>query len=98
MTKNAIMLRPIDNVVTVVADVVKGDTIVYLKDNEQCSVTALEDMPAYHKISVADLKKGEHIIKYGQIIGGLDIEFAPKGTWISHKNIISLPRNYEDEL
>lgn len=98
MSKNAIMLRPVDNVVTVVADVAKGDTITYLKDGEKCSVTALEDMPAFHKIAVADLKKGDHIIKYGQIIGGLDVEAAPKGTWISHKNIISLPRNYADEL
>ena len=93
MSKNALMLRPIDNVVTVVADVTKGDTITYLKDGEKCTVTALQDMPAFHKIAV-----GDHIIKYGQIIGGLDVDEAPKGTWISHKNIISLPRNYADEL
>ena len=79
-------------------DVTKGDTITYLKDGEKCTVTALQDMPAFHKIAVADLKKGDHIIKYGQIIGGLDVDEAPKGTWISHKNIISLPRNYADEL
>jgi len=98
MSKNAIMLRPIDNVVTVVADVVKGDTITYLKDGEQCTVTALEDIPAFHKIAVADIKEGEHVIKYGQIIGGLSVEAVVPGQWISHKNIISLPRNYEDEL
>ena len=98
MTKNAVMLRPIDNVVTVVSDVEAGDTVVFTRDGEQCSVEALESIPAYHKIAVSDIKKGEHIIKYGQIIGGLTVDEVKAGCWISHKNIMSLPRNYEDEL
>ncbi|MGL4790736.1 MAG: UxaA family hydrolase [Anaerotignaceae bacterium] len=97
MSVNAIMLRPIDNVVTVVGEVSKGDTINYVKDNQQCSVEAKENIPAFHKVAIADVKTEEHIIKYGQIIGGAtsDIE---AGMWVSHKNIMSLPRNYEDEL
>ncbi len=43
------------------------------------------------------MKKDEHVIKYGQIIGGMTSD-ADEGCWISHKNIMSLPRNYEDEL
>ena len=97
MSVNAIMLRPMDTVVTIVGDVVKGDTVNYTKDGEACTVIATEDIPAFHKIAVKSLKSGDHIIKYGQIIGGL-VEDAPAGCWISHKNIISLPRNYEDEL
>lgn len=98
MNKNAIMLRPVDNVVTVVSDVEAGDTVVFSKDGKQCTVEAAESIPAYHKIAVSDLKKGDHIIKYGQIIGGLTVDEVKKGYWISHKNIMSLPRNYEDEL
>ena len=43
------------------------------------------------------MKTSEHVIKYGQIIGAMTAD-AEEGMWISHKNIMSLPRNYEDEL
>jgi altronate dehydratase len=98
MNINAIMLRPEDNVATVVNDVKAGDTVSFSKNGEQCVIKAAESIPAYHKIAVSDLKKGDHIIKYGQIIGGLTVDEVKKGCWISHKNIMSLPRNYEDEL
>ena len=97
MDKKAVLLRPVDTVATVVEDVVKGDVITYLCDGEKCTVTALEDIPAFHKIALKDMKVGEHVIKYGQIIGGMTSD-AATGCWISHKNIMSLPRNYEDEL
>ena len=98
MDKKAVLLRPVDTVATVVEDVVKGDVITYLCDGEKRSVTAMEDIPAFHKIALKDMKVGEHVIKYGQIIGGLSVDAVVAGQWISHKNIISLPRNYEDEL
>ena len=97
MSVNAVMLRSVDKVVTVVDDVKKGDTVLYKKDDVECEIFAVEDIPAFHKISVVDLKKGEEVTKYGQVIGGMT-EDADKGSWISHKNIMSLPRNYEDEL
>ena len=97
MNVNAVMLNKIDKVVTVVEEVKKGDLVNYTKDGVPCIVEAIEDIPAFHKISVTDLKEEEHVIKYGQIIGGMLMD-VPKGSWISHKNIKSLPRNYEDEM
>lgn len=97
MDKKALMLRPVDTVATVVEDVKEGDRVFYVKDGETLAVTALQDIPAYHKIALKDMKTGEHVIKYGQIIGGMT-EDAKEGSWISHLNIMSLPRNYEDEL
>ena len=97
MDKKALMLRPVDTVATVVEDVVKGDKICYVKDGEACSVIAKENIPAYHKIALRNMKTGEHVIKYGQIIGAMTAD-EEEGMWISHKNIMSLPRNYEDEL
>ncbi len=97
MDKKALMLRPVDTVATVVEDVEKGDKVCYVKDGVQMSVTAKENIPAYHKIALKDMKKDEHVIKYGQIICGMTSD-AEEGSWISHKNIMSLPRNYEDEL
>ena len=97
MEKKALMLRPTDNVATVVDEVSAGDTVYIDKDGERICVTASENIPMYHKIAITDLKTGEHVIKYGQIIGAMTSD-AVKGSWISHKNIMSLPRNYEDEL
>ncbi|MCJ7857054.1 UxaA family hydrolase [Lachnospiraceae bacterium NSJ-143] len=97
MSKKALMLRPVDTVATVVEDIEKGDSVCYLLDGKNESVTALEDIPAYHKIALKDMAEGEHVIKYGQIIGAMTSD-AKAGNWISHKNIMSLPRNYEDEL
>ena len=97
MDKNALMLRPIDNVATVVVDVLKGDNVYVNKEGEKICVSAFEDIPAYHKIALEDLKTGDKVIKYGQVIGAMTAD-AVKGSWISHKNIMSLPRNYEDEL
>ena len=97
MNVNAIMLREEDKVITVVGDVKKGDTVNYKKGDESCQVIAAEDIPSYHKIAIVDLKKDEEVIKYGQIIGAMMAD-AEKGCWISHKNVMSLPRNYEEEL
>ena len=97
MVVNAIMLRPIDNVVTVVDDVKVGDVVKYETEGKVFEITAREEIPAFHKISIKPIKNGEHIIKYGQIIGGMTVD-ADEGSWISHKNIMSLPRNYDDEL
>ena len=46
---------------------------------------------------MAPIAKGEHIIKYGEIIGGAQVDI-PVGSWVSHLNIESLPRDYGSEL
>lgn len=97
MNVNAIMLTADDKVVTIVGDVKKGDTVSFKKGDNPCEVVALEDIPAFHKIAIVDLKKDEEVIKYGEIIGGMRAD-GKQGCWISHKNVMSLPRNYEDEL
>ena len=85
MKAEAIMVTPKDNVVTVVHGA------------ELCSVITTEDIPPCHKIAVAPIAKGAHIIKYGEIIGGAQVDI-PVGSWVSHLNIESLPRDYGSEL
>ena len=73
---------------TVVEDVKIDDEVKVVKAGEEVLIKALEDIPAYHKIALKDMEKGENVIKYGQIIGAMT-QSAKSGNWISHKNIMS---------
>ena len=51
-----------------------------------CKVTALEDIPAGHKMAIRDIKKGEDVIKYGYRIGRAK-EDIKAGNWIHTHNL-----------
>ncbi len=51
-----------------------------------CKVTALEDIPAGHKMAIRDIKKGEDVIKYGYRIGRAK-EDIKAGNWIHTHNV-----------
>ncbi len=53
---------------------------------EGLSVTALEEIPAGHKMALCDIAEGEHIIKYGFSIG-IAKENIKAGSWIHTHNI-----------
>ena len=67
-----------DNVAVVADEVKKGDHVV--------EVTALEEIPIYHKICLADLKKGDIVIKYGEGIGRVTDD-VKKGRYIHIHNL-----------
>lgn len=96
MKVNGIILNEKDNVVTTIEEIPKGDTVKYFLRDEIEEVTAIEHIPIYNKISIRDLNKGEKIIKYGEIIGEA-IEAIEVGKYVSHLNIDSLPRDYDNE-
>ncbi len=61
-----------DNVGIVVIENLKaGDEMlcVVTEDNSDFMLTARQDVPIGHKIALADLDKGDTIIKYGEDIG-----------------------------
>lgn len=97
MEINALLMDITDNVVTCVNEVAKGKLVVYRKGEEICSLKAEEDIPYCHKIALADLDKGAEVIKYGESIGETS-EFIAKGYWVSHKNLFSVPRDYDSEM
>ena len=55
MKVNALMMDDKDNVVTCVVDIAAGETVVYKKNNEVCTITAKEDIPYCHKIALTDI-------------------------------------------
>lgn len=97
MEINALLMDPKDNVVTCVAEVKAGDLVVYKNGDQLCSLKAEESIPFCHKIALTDLKKGDEVMKYGELIGKTTRDVA-KGQWVSHENIYSVPRDYESEM
>lgn len=97
MKADAILLNSKDNVITVVNGVKAGQEIHFFKNDALCAVTTTEDIPPCHKIAISPIAKGEHVVKYGEIIGGAQKNIGV-GDWVSHLNIDSLPRDYSSEL
>jgi (2R)-sulfolactate sulfo-lyase subunit alpha len=67
-----------DLVAVAIDDISKGEEFLasYMDSNETTSVKSLEDIPLGHKIALRGIRKGEHVIEYGEVIGGAtkDIE------------------------
>ena len=97
MNINALLMDDRDNVVTCVADVPRGEQVVYQKQGELFSLAAEEDIPYCHKVALADIAKGAEVIKYGESLGRTS-EDIPAGHWVSHKNLFSVPRDYDSEM
>lgn len=63
----------------------KGETVDY----EDELVTSKDDIPAGHKIAIKSIKKGEYIIKYGEIIG-MAIKDISIGEHVHVHNVASI--------
>ncbi len=97
MNINALLMDEQDNVVTCVSAVSKGSHIIYQKGGGVCTLTAEDDIPYCHKAALEDLPQGTEVRKYGEMIGKTTAPIA-KGHWVSHENIVSVPRDYESEF
>ena len=65
MANKLLRISPLDSVAVATQPVAKGETLSV----GGVTVTALEDIPAGHKIALLDIAKGEKVIKYGCPIG-----------------------------
>ena len=87
MTVQGIIIKQDKDNVAVVADKVKkGDLVSCRLGDHVVEVTALEEIPIYHKICLADLKKGDIVIKYGEGIGRVTDD-VKKGRYIHIHNL-----------
>jgi predicted RecA/RadA family phage recombinase len=75
---NALHVNEKDNVIVVIEDIKKGDAVEYDFEGKMYKFVSLEDIKLYHKMAIEDIKKGEHIVKYGEHIGvaGRDIKIG----------------------
>jgi len=67
MQTTALLIHETDNVVTVIKDLNPGEQVVYYVGSE-CVCIETSGVPAYHKVARRDIKEGEDLIKYGQVM------------------------------
>lgn len=83
----ALIIDENDNVATLLNDINKGD-LVYINRNET-KIMSNNDIPKGHKIALYDIKKGENVIKYGEVIG-VGIENIKQGDYVHTHNLDSI--------
>ncbi|MBP3197100.1 MAG: altronate dehydratase, partial [Butyrivibrio sp.] len=78
-----LQIHPEDNVVVCLEPMAKGETIT-LSDGRE--VTAVEDVPAGHKMAVKNISNGDNVVKYGYAIGH-STEDITIGRWVHTHDI-----------
>lgn len=87
---NAMIINEKDHVIMTTENVKKGQTLCY-RDTGGChTLTALEDIPKYHKAAVKAVKRGEQVLKYGENIGRALVDIEP-GAWVHTHNLSDYP-------
>jgi len=85
MKNKLLRITPHDSVAVAIQPVAKGETLTV----DGITVTALEDIPAGHKIALEAIKAGEPVIKYGYPIGAMKTDIQ-KGGHVHADNLHTL--------
>ena len=88
----ALMIDEKDNVAVVTSEVKKGDSLTYKYRGEEKEITAITDIPIFHKIALYDIACGEKVVKYGEHIGEAGADIAA-GSWVHVHNVRSVREN-----
>lgn len=82
MKKRMLIMDTSDNVGVMLEDIKPNDSATF----EQITLLALENIEFAHKIALVDIKKGDDIIKYGEVIG-YALKDIKKGSWVHIHNM-----------
>lgn len=86
MNCKSIVINSLDNIAVATEQLAAGEVAYFGDSNEP--VILLNDIPMGHKFALCDIKPGEPIYKYGQIIG-VSCRAISKGEHIHVHNIES---------
>jgi altronate dehydratase small subunit len=89
MEIDAIVVREEDNVATALRDIGAGEEAIAGLLNTTKKISVYEDIPYGHKFAVQDIRKGEDVVKYGEVIGRATRNI-PSGAHAHIQNIESL--------
>ena len=89
MKTDAIMIKEQDNVATALRDIQPDEKAVIGIGERDKQVLIQEYIPYGHKFAVKNIRKGENILKYGEIIGRATRNI-PSGAHAHIQNIESL--------
>ena len=85
MKPNILIIHPRDNVAVVLSALAAGQKAVA---HGVEGFTALSDIPASHKIALADIGAGREVIKYGETVA-VSTRDIKKGEWVHTHNLES---------
>jgi altronate dehydratase small subunit len=89
MKKRAMRISPDDNTATALIDIQAGENISLVsKSGLIGEMSVKEAIPFGHKLAVVDIKEGEKILKYGEVIG-LATQQINKGEHVHIQNVAS---------
>jgi altronate dehydratase small subunit len=69
MSEAVIVVDEKDNVATALRTIEEGESLRIDAGGAVIDITVLEPIAFGHKIALADLQKGSHIVKYGEVMG-----------------------------
>ncbi|NIS61398.1 MAG: D-galactarate dehydratase [Proteobacteria bacterium] len=84
--KGALILAKADNVATAIAEIEPGAEVPVRLGKELRTVKALERVPFGFKMAIADIPKGNQVIKYGEPIGKASTDIK-KGNLVHIHNL-----------
>lgn len=87
---NAMIIKEQDHVIMTTEAVKKGELLCWKDSGGFHTLTALEDIPKCHKAAIKAVKKGENVLKYGEVIGHALTDIEP-GAWVHTHNISDYP-------
>lgn len=88
MTWHATALGPDDNVAIALEPVAAGQDVVVDLGGTTTTVTVREPIALAHKIALVDLRPGDPLVKYGEVIGEAIAPIA-RGAWVHIHNLRS---------
>lgn len=86
---SALVLQPDDDVAVLIRDADIGETIFAGGLPSPIEIVARSRIPAGHKVLLRTLRAGEHVRKYGEVIGRLTADTAA-GEHVHVHNLTSL--------
>lgn len=84
--QNFLKINENDKVVVALKPIPAGETVTVEVQGRMKEITALEEIPAGHKMAICDIPAGGEVIKYGYRIGNAK-EDIKAGSWIHTHNV-----------
>jgi altronate dehydratase small subunit len=89
MTDTILILNPKDNVATALRPLDKDEAILVEIGGKTEHLLSAQPVPSGHKVALKNIKRGETIIKYGEIIGVASVDIK-KGEHVHIHNVEGL--------
>ncbi len=88
MVKKAIQIDAKDNVATTTGEVDAGEALEVISPDGGVILRprVSEPIPFGHKLAIKPIKKGENIVKYGEVIG-VATQPIEAGAWVNTHNV-----------